>query len=178
MLKNSQLKDFVKKSKKAFTLLELMVVVCLCTLLAGLAMIQLSFLDFTIARSEIDKLITVCTYMQQLACSTNKEQFLVFDIPNNSYTFNGHTEKLSKQLCFGYLPGIKGPPASPTHNITKTITFAQQRICFYPSGILSSGTIYIKDKSNRSLFALSNAVSQVSFLRIYKYNGTWILYDN
>jgi len=154
-----------------------MVVVCLCALLAGLSMMQLSFLDATIARAEIDKLATVCTYVQQLARATNEEKFLTFDMQKNEYTCDGFAEKLSQRVSFGILPGVKGPPGSPDHVVEKAITFPGQRICFYPTGVISSGTVYLIDKRYSVQYALSNAVSQVSYLRMYRYDGGWKLYE-
>jgi prepilin-type N-terminal cleavage/methylation domain-containing protein len=166
-----------KKNCAAFTLIELMVVICLCALLAGLAMVHLSFLDRTIARAEIDKLATVCVYLQQLAIATNSERYLVFDTQKNEYYFDAYHEKLSQRIRFGCLPGVLGPPGNPTHSVEKIITFPGHKICFYPTGIISSGTVYVIDKKGQSQYALSNAVSQVSYLRMYRYDGTWKLYD-
>lgn len=164
-------------NKKAFTLIELMVVVCLCALLAGLAMVHLSFLDRTIARTEIDKLVNVCVYLQQLAIATNSEKYLIFDIQKNEYSFDKYHEKLSQRISFGCLPGVLGPPGNPTHSVEKVITFPGHKIYFYPTGIISSGTVYLIDKKGQFQYALSNAVSQVSHLRMYRYDGTWKLYD-
>lgn len=166
-----------KKKRAAFTLIELMVVICLCALLAGFAMVHLSFLDRTIARAEIDKLATVCVYLQQLAIATNTEKHLIFDIQKNEYHFDAYHEKLPQHLKFGCLPGVFGPPGNPVHSVEKVITFPGHKICFYPTGIISSGTVYLTDKKGHYQYALSNAVSQVSYLRMYRYDGTWKLYD-
>lgn len=166
------------RGRNAFSLIELMVVICLCGVIAGLTIVQLSFLDATIVRSEIEKLAAVCMYAQQLSRATNQEKHLVFDLQKNEYRCDGYREKLSSQVSFGILPGIKGPPGSSVHKIEKAITFSGQRICFYPSGIISSGTVYLVDKQKHCQYALSNAVSQVSYLRIYRYDGVWKLYGN
>jgi prepilin-type N-terminal cleavage/methylation domain-containing protein len=161
---------------KAFTLIELMVVICLIALLAGMGVMQFSFLDATITHAELDKLMTACLYMQQLAIATNEEKQLLFDINKHEYRFEKFYEKLSPRVRFGFLSGVKGPPGSPTHIIEKAITFPSARICFYPTGIISSGTVYLVDAKKHCLYALSNAVSHVSFLRLYIYkNGTWQL---
>jgi len=164
---------------KAFTLIELLVVICLCALIANIALVHLSFLDEIIAHTEIDKLMTACLYMQQLAIATNEEQYLIFDEYKHTYRFGAYHEKLPKQVCFGVLSGVKGPPGSPVSLIEKAITFPAKRICFYPTGIVSSGTVYCVSKKRHILYALSNAVSQVSYLRWYRYEkGTWKLYGN
>jgi len=165
-------------SKKAFTLIELMIVICLFALLARFAMIQFSFLDATIAHIELDKLIAACLYMQQLAIATNEEKYLIFDEKKQEYYFDTYHEKLSQRVRFDFLSETKGPPGSPVNNIEKAITFLSHRICFYPTGIISSGTVYLVDVKKQSLYALSNAVSHVSFLRMYTYNGSWKLYGD
>ena len=68
-----------------------------------------------------------------------------------------------------------GSPGSPTHRIEKAITFPGSKIHFYPTGIISSGTAYLVDKNKQYMYALSNAVSQVSYLRFYRYDGGWKL---
>jgi len=163
---------------KAFTLIELIVVICLCTLLAGIAVLNVSFLDATIVRMELNKLMTACLYMQQLAIATNEEKYLVFDEHTNEYRFDVYHEKLSKRVRFGVMNGIKGPPGNPIGSIEKAITFPLNRICFYPTGIISSGTVYLIDIKKQTFYALSNAVSQVSYLRMYRYDGTWKLYGD
>lgn len=164
--------------RKAYTLIELVIVICCFALIAGLGLSQLSFLDETAARMEIDKIASACRYMQQLAIASNEEKYLVFDQNNNQYFADGRCEKLSSRLCFGVLPGIKGPPGSASHTIQKIITFPKQRICFYPTGVISSGTVYLIDKKKQYQYALSNAVSQVSYLRVYRYDGTWKLHGD
>ena len=165
-------------TKKAFTLIEVMVVVCLCLLIASFAFVNVSFLDGSIIRIEIDTLVTACLYMQQLAIATNEEKYLIFDDQKHEYYFDVYREKLSQRLRFGFLPGIMGPPGGPTKNVEKAITFPAKRICFYPTGIISSGTVYFIDRKRKQQYALSNAISQVSYLRMYYYDGHWKLYKN
>jgi len=161
-------------NKQAFTLIEAMIVICLITLLATLAMMQLSFLDSTIARIEVDKLATVCSFLRQHAIVTNSELVLVCDEQKNEYRCGSIREVLSQRISFGFLPGAMGSPGSPTHQIQKAITFPASLLHFYPTGIISSGTVYLVDKKKQYMYALSNAVSQVSFLRLYRYyNGRW-----
>jgi prepilin-type N-terminal cleavage/methylation domain-containing protein len=161
--------------KKGFTLIEAMVVVCLFVLLATLGIMQFSFLDSTIVHAEVDKLAAVCSYLRQKAITTNTEQILIFDEQKNEYRGEEIREILSSRISFGSLPKAMGPPGSPSHLITKPITFANSTIHFYPTGIISSGTIYLVDKNKQCMYALSNAVSQFSYLRLYRYDGKWKL---
>ena len=169
------------KNKHGFTLIEVMIVIALFALVATLGMIQFSFLDSTIARIEVDKLATVCSFLQQQAIATNSEQVLTCDTQNNEYrcdSFNKFRmiyEKLSQRISFGFLPGVMGSPGSPTHRIDKAVTFPGSKIHFYPTGIVSSGTAYLVDKNKQYMYALSNAVSQVSYMRLYRYDGKWKL---
>lgn len=163
--------------KNAFTLIELMVVICLFALLATLGIMQTSFLDSTIVHAEMDKLVAACSYLRQKAIATNTECVLTFDIAKNEYRGNGIREILSSRVCFGFLPGVLGPPGSPSHAIKQAITFPHFEIHFYPTGIISSGTVYVVDKNKQYMYALSNAVSQFSYLRFYRYDGKWKLVD-
>lgn len=164
-------------SKNGFTLIEIMVVLCLFALIATLGMIQLSFLDNTIAHAEIDKLASACSYMQQKAMATNQEQLLVFDVQKNQYRFDNVQEALSRRVLFNFLPNVLGSPGSPSHFISKAVTFSDSSIHFYPTGIISSGTVYLTDTDKKIMYALSNGVSQVSYLRLYRYDGIWKLLD-
>src|SRR6266404_3269859 len=155
----------MKCEKSGFTLIELMVVIALFALVVTLGMMQLSFLDGTIAHAEVDKLTVVCSYLQQKAITTDKDQVLVCDEQKNKYSDGRMNEALSSRISFGYLPNVLGSPGSPSRTITKAITFADSSIHFYPTGTISSGTLYLTDKNKNIMYALSNAVSQVSYLR-------------
>ncbi|HEX4068856.1 MAG TPA: type II secretion system protein [Candidatus Babeliales bacterium] len=161
--------------KSGFTLIEAMVVIALFAIVATLGMMQLSFLDDTITHAEVDKLATACSYLQQKAIASNSDQMLVCDTEKSSYRGDNVTENLSSRVCFGFLPNVLGSPGSPSRTITKAITFADSSIHFYPTGTLSSGTVYLTDKHKKNMYALSNAVSQVSYLRLYRYDGKWKL---
>ena len=162
-------------NRKAFSFFELLVVIALCGLIATLGVMQFSFFDAVIVHVEIEKLATACNYLQQKAIATNQECTMRFDIQNNAYYVDKICEKLSKNIVFGFSSQVLGPPGSPSTAITKAITFADSVIHFYPTGIISAGTIYLIDKKKQSMYALSNAVSQVSFLRLYCYEQKWKL---
>jgi prepilin-type N-terminal cleavage/methylation domain-containing protein len=164
-------------TKQGFTLIEAMVVICLFALVATLGVMQLSFLDDTIAHAEVDKLAGVCTYLQQKAIATNSDQLLVCDTQKNEYRLGNVHETLSRRIAFDFLPNVLGSPGSPSRSIKKAITFPDSSIHFYPTGTISSGTVYLADKNKKIMYALSNAVSQVSYLRLYRYDGRWKLLD-
>lgn len=168
--------NVLKKEKKAgFSLIELMIVICIIGFLASLMIVNVSSFNSVIVRLELNKLYGTCLYLQKCAQATQKKQRLIFDIAHNSYFFKGHVEQLSSCVQFNVKDGAKGPPSHPVNAIDKAITFEHEQITFHPDGIIQSGTIYLTDKDNRSLYALSSGVSQVSFLRKYRYDNGWHL---
>lgn len=160
-------------NRQGHTLIELMVVICLLMMLTRLVQGNLSFMDGAIARAELHKIYGVCTYLQILAQATGQPQVLAFDVPNHAYSYNGVTERLPSGVRFGVIEGVKGPPSLPTHTITVPITSENQCITFTPHGIIQPGTVYLKTADNMRMYALSCAVAQASFLRMYQYRGVW-----
>lgn len=128
-----------------------------------------------LVRSDLDTLSMVCRYAQQHAMTTNQQQIIQVDIVQNRYSINGRTYHLSPGVCFGIISGAKGPPGHPTNLLANPITFAQQQIVCSAHGIISSGTVYLTDTQHTVLYALSNAVSHISYLRRYVYKDSWQL---
>jgi len=81
---------------------------------------------------------------------------------------------LSQPIQFGIMPNIKGPPSSAHTLITKPISFKNNTLVCYPSGIISAGTIYMTD-NKQCMYALSCPVGYVSYLRKYRYANGWKL---
>ena len=152
----------------------MLIVLCLCMLVASLGIMQISFLDSSIIHAELDKLAAVCDYLQQRAITTNTEQILTCNLQTNSYDSQIVHEKITHSARFGFLPNAM-TMGSNAHSIKKAITFVDNLIHFYPTGIISSGTIYLIDNKKQFMYALSNAVSKVSHLRLYRYDGAWKL---
>ncbi len=163
-------------SKPGVTLIELSVVLILMVTFLFIAGAQYGFLQRMIVRAELEKIASICYYLQRVAMIHNKPTTLQFNTVEDSYTYNNATFKLSSHVCFGVPYGVKGPPAYPTNVIDKPVTFSSYKITFHPDGVISSGTLYITDTRKRYAYALSCAVAQVSYLRAYFYNGnTWQL---
>ena len=156
-----------------YSLLELTIACALIAIVVTMGLASSSFLHRALVRSEMEKLYYTCMYLQRKAISTNEKQTLSLDPTNNSYHYGNTEEKLCRHVQFGTLDGTKGPPATPTKLITKPITFAGNAITFHPDGILRPGTVYFKDSNNSCQYALSIAVAQVSFIRMYHYTTTW-----
>lgn len=160
-------------AKSGFSLIELMIVVVLIGLLITMTVTNFSYFNRAVLTQEIDKLYAAILFTQNVATVTNSPQSMVFDKSKNAYLFNGRIEKLAKPLEFGFIPLAKGPPSSPQHDINNPITFKNDTIEFSPQGIISAGTIYLVDKDKTSMYALSSSISQVSFLRKYRYDKKW-----
>ena len=158
-----------------FSLIELMVVITIIGLIAVMVRINTSFFTARIVRAQLELLASVCQYARQSALATNTTEIIMFDTQTHSYRWRDRVEKLPLGLRFGVIPGVKGPPSNPTTTLSNPITFSGSRITFYPDGIIQSGTVYMVDAHNSIMYALSNAVAQISYLRMYRYDGAWKL---
>lgn len=144
-------------------------VITLLTTLSLLVGTTYSWLNQYAVQAEVDNLYSTCRYLQRCALITGKEQELVFDVVQGSFTYHNREYHLPKQVSFGVLPEVKGPPSTPTLPIQHAITFVQDRIVFHPDGIIGSGTVYLVDAAKRYLYAITSPVSSVSYLRKYRY---------
>jgi len=161
--------------KSGFSLLELCFVMALCALLATLMVSGNRFLQQILMRAEVEKLYTICRYLQQTAMTTNEICTLKFDVAHGTYRYGDTQEKLPAQIKLGVADGVLGPPSSPTKAIDNPVTFSENTIEFHPSGSIKSGTVYLVDSGHHYMCALSCPVSHVSFIRVYEYNGGWQL---
>lgn len=161
------------KFYNGFSLIETMVVITIISLLALLLTSNTTFFNRTLMRAQLEQLYSICHLARQTALATNTEQIIYFDTTANTYTWATKTESLPRTLRFGVIKGTYGPPAHPTKLVHTPITFTGNKITFYPDGIIQAGTLYIVDNQETSMYALSNAVSQFSYLRMYYYDGSW-----
>lgn len=158
---------------RGFSLIELTVVLALLAFMLCIGSFYGSFMYRVIVRQEVEKLALICRYLQQSAMVGNLSRVLTFDVKKNGYMYDGCYEKLPNSVEFGTVPGVKGPPANPDHQIQSPITFKDERIVFHPDGIIQAGTVYLISKDRQIMYALSCPVSQVSYMRIYEYDGFW-----
>lgn len=172
-VKKERLRGFIMHSRVSFTLIELSVVVALVMIVATLVMVHGTYMHRVLVHAEIEKLALICRYLQNGAMTTNQEKTLKFDLKNRTYAYDSTKGKLSCNVEFGMIDGIKGPPSHPTETIQKPITFKNNTITFYPDGIIQAGTLYLISSDKQVMYALSNSVSQVSYMRIYKYDKRW-----
>lgn len=164
-----------RHDKPGSSLIELMIAITLIGILMSLLASNTTFLYRYITQSEIDLLFSRMKYAQQHALLTGTMQRMIFDTDKNRYLWGDEVYQLPASIAFKVLPGIQGPPSSPTKPLTSAITFAHQTSIFYPDGIISAGTLYLVDMKHKALYAISCGVSQVSFLRKYRYDGKWHL---
>jgi hypothetical protein len=148
-------------------------VITLVVILLMLTISKLSFMQAWLVKADLDTLSALCRHAQQRALLTGREQTVILDPAQRCYHFNNRVYSLSPGVQFGFIPGIQGPPSHPRLNITKPITFVNNRIICFEHGVISSGTVYLTNTDATILYALSNAVAHTSFLRTYIYRGTW-----
>ncbi|MDR3646329.1 MAG: prepilin-type N-terminal cleavage/methylation domain-containing protein [Candidatus Babeliales bacterium] len=165
------------KLANGFSLIELCITIALFALIATITFPSIWFLRRQQVVSEVDKLFSVFSYLQQAAIASNKDLVLQFDSQNNSYSFESSKIKLSEQTKFSIKQDLKGPPSSPVNTLTKPITFMNNQVVFYADGKMQPGTVYLTDSKKHYLYAITIPISQVSLIRKYKYINKWILYE-
>lgn len=163
------------KLNEGYSLIELMIVLCILALLVSLATMNMRFLNRAAITSNIDVLYNACYCLQKTAMATNSIQTLTIDELHHHYECNGAKHSFPSMMKFGILPNVKGPPSAPLNFLSAAITFVDRKIQFYPDGTISAGIIYITDVDKTMIYALSCGVSSVSVLRKYRYDGKWHL---
>jgi len=159
--------------KKGFFLIQLIISVAVLSIICGLVISHRFFLQHLKVLSEIEKLHSICLYLNHKAIITKQKKMLAFNINDNSYSYENKKEFLPKNVIFGIKNKLNGPPSAPSKLLTKPITFPNNKISFTSQGILQPGSIYLIDKNKKYQYALSVPVSQISFIRKYKYNKKW-----
>jgi type II secretory pathway pseudopilin PulG len=157
------------RSREGFTLIQVLIVLALSALLAGVTVPVFTFFDKLSARAELDRLYELCVLLQQRAQLENREYMLEFDLQKHTYAAQDQQYALSKNVRFGVLQGVKGPPAQPHRLLAQPVTFPHNTIIFYPSGVIHPGSLYLVDRSTSSLYALTVSVSAFSYIRRYSY---------
>jgi type II secretory pathway pseudopilin PulG len=173
------------KRKKSFSLIELLIFLSLILVMVTVAVPRLDFFSNYFLLHELDKLFVTFSYMQQKAIASNKKYSITFDQITNSYSYMVENSNIMTQLAdgvsFGFIEGVMGPPGNPTKKIEKSINLEKiinnadsnfnNEVSFWPNGRVSHGTIYFVDKSHKRMGALTCSVSQVSYIRRYKYEN-------
>lgn len=166
-----------RHNTQGFTLIELMVVVSLCALMAQLTIAYFNTFDSFIMQSELMSLRMFFQQMRYNAINAGKELVVTLDPIFHRYYTDNYEHTLPVAIRIGCPNGALGPPSSPRFAISSFITFKNNQIHFFPDGTMSSGIIYIVDRAKRVGYALSNGVGAVSYVRLYRYDkGRWIVW--
>ncbi len=155
------------------SLIEVVIVLGILMIMLTFSFANITFLNRALVHSEVDKLYSICMYLQRCAMVSNQKKVLTFDTINNMYHYNDYKERFPHYVRFGFLPGTKGPPSSPSLIVKSAVTFKNHSITFYPDGIIQSGTVYVTDIHKQFMYAISSPIAQVSYLRKYRYDGYW-----
>lgn len=163
------------KNKPGTNLIELLIVFAILALLTAIIVPSISFLKQQAIANELDRLQTICIFLQKQAIYTGKKKILTFNANEGTYFYNQQRIELADNVMFGVMDGVMGPPANPEGPITSPISFPNQKIIFYPNGTISAGTAYLTNRQKTAVYALTIAVSQVAFIRKYRYqNQQWV----
>lgn len=165
------------KFKSGFILFELLVTLAIISIIIGISLNISIIADRSFVKIEIEKLYTIILYLQKKASINKQIESLFIDVEKNLYRFGNNIFYLAKNVKFGFVDGIKGPPSDPKNNINKSITFKNNTIFFYPDGNISAGIIYITDSKKSCFYALSSSAQEISYIRRYLYNQKWLLID-
>lgn len=163
--------------RPGFTLLYGGIVLALIAVILSLLFPRFVALDIRAVESEVRKLHQVCWFLRQRALATGHPQVLTIDSQSNAYHGAHYTERLAPSVMFGVIPGVKGPPSNPTQPLDFPVTFKDSTITFYPDGIIESGAVYMTDKDQRVMYALSSGVGHASYIRMYKHRDSWELIE-
>ena len=163
------------KKIEAFFIMELAVGLAIITFLAMLTLVPYGFIKKSLVKVELDKLYATFLYAQQCALVEGKEQTLIFDQTNHRYRYQEQWHRLPSSMSFGLYPCVYGPPSAPKHELKKAITFENDRVSFYPDGVITPGMVNITDVGKQYMYSLTVDISSASFIRRYCYDGTWVL---
>lgn len=163
------------KNKSGFTLIELMVVICLCMLLCGVSLISFKSFQRSLIGAEMQLFCAACNSLQQQAIATHTIQELSIDTVTHTYSCNGHEHTLAKGVYFDVALNAYGPPSAPHKLLEKPVTFKENKIVFYPEGMMSAGMVCFTNSSHSVLYAISSAVAHVCYVRCYSYDKGWRL---
>lgn len=166
-------KNYKKNSYAGYLLIQIGIVLALLLVIITLSLSQSTLLRKQLMHAEVEKLAVLFRYFQQRACVTQTEQTLIFDERTSSYSSGTYKQTLPFGIQFGFVSSCYGPPSKPQIVINKSITFKNNTVLFSPDGCISSGTLYLVDTEKKYMYALTAPISNISFLRIYRYDSQW-----
>lgn len=161
------------KNRNGVSLIELSIVLAAMVIIASFAIARISIFNTLFAKAEVYKMHAFFMHMQQKAIAHQQEQVVLIDQLKQEYSSTHYNERMPPSLRFGILPDIFGPPSQPTARVKQPVTFAHNRITFYPTGAISPGTVYVTDKTKTYQYALTCPVAANSSIHIYRYDHRW-----
>ncbi len=171
---------------RAFTLVEMLISLSVVMVFLGLSVPRFINKDERFLLDELDTLFMTFSYLQQKAQTDHKKIMLVFEHDRNRYYFTDDHEKkrwhaLNQVVSFGYLKSARGAPAKHKKLIKQAITFPagghkrKNYVTFFPNGKISPGSIYLIDKKQKHMVALTCSIMSVASIRKYIYrHKKWI----
>ena len=179
------------KRRKSFSLVEVLISLSVIVIFSSLMIPHFLNVKRYLLINEVDKLFVTFSYLQQRAIASNQVQKMFFDFSDRSYYYFDKTGKksvynLADSIKFGFMKNSKGPPGQTKkarNLIRNAVTFDLRnkppRASFYPDGKITPGTVYLVDKEEKMMVALTCPLGQVSYIRKYKYdNGSWMLIEH
>lgn len=159
--------------RSGYMMIEMMVAIAIVVLLAGITCTHVNSYRYTCMQQQVALFTLAWRELQQSAMARNQQEEMQFDEIGNRYKIHGIWYELPATIRFGFLPESKGPPSNPIHAISNAITFAGKKVACFPDGTIQAGAVYLIDDQKQHMCALTSGVSAVSFLRKYRYDGTW-----
>lgn len=161
------------RNHSGFIMTEVLVGLALILILGGITCAHISSYRYTCMQQQIALFALAWRQLQQSAMAQSRQQEMFFDEIDNRYKIDGIWHELPSTIRFGFLPESKGPPSHPTMPIRSAVTFPGKKVTCFTDGTIQAGTVYLIDDQKQSMYALTSGVSAVSFLRKYRYDGTW-----
>lgn len=169
------MKRLMYKKSDAFSLFEVIVVLALITLTLSIGIFYWRSSKNNIVFMELERLYALCMLVHHRAQADGCSYTITIDPKTKTLSTPFFSETLAEGVEFGVLSGVRGPPGIPTDTLKKPITFVGSKIVCDPQGVIQPGTLYLTDSARSCLYALSVAVSQISYIRRYIYTNGWVL---
>lgn len=169
------LRPMMKKrwNYKGFLLIHVTIVVALLLIIMSIMVGQFTFMRKRLVRAELEKLHSLCNYVYHIALMTHKEQAITFDEKNHEYRWAHQHVRLGRGIEFGVVPGMQGPPSSPTKRVDNAITFKGKTLRINADGSMQPGTVYLRDAQQTYQYALTVPIADYSYVRTYNFDRTW-----